>query len=352
MFRLNLLIVEDDQKTNEDWRMAIERHNAEAEKHGFEIRQTIVESAEQAKEALELTRVDAAVVDLRLKVSQASKGHNASGNEVIKVLSETAVTAIAVYTGQPNEADLPFGSSIQVFEKGAGLAPVLDWICSQSELVHQMQIVGSAIQRDMASIFHSSIWPRWAYWFETGSRHELKDALTRHFISHLHASLMAATKGRTHSEEAYFVPVAGSSPVATGDLILGRASKDSVEIVITPRCDLAVPDRCVTVQLAACRDIAGPWKAAQTKGDKALNVFRQHERAVVQHFLPEMRVTKDLVRGPWFVRFDEIVSIALDQTSDADLRSKRFGALTSEYLPNLVQRLGTYFGRIGGPDLS
>ena len=344
---MRLLVVEDDEGTIADWKRAIELHNANQQELHFTIDAWFAESYSEAERAIFGGRFDAAVIDLRLKAGGAERGHNTDGNRVTGLLTETAVAAIAIYSGQPAEAVNPASSpQIRTFEKGAGLGPVMEWLASHRVLARSMQAVSKAIEKDMAAIFHSSIWPRWRLWMANADPADIPTALTRHFVSHLHAVLLEATGGKVHAEESYFVPVATTVLLSTGDLI--ERGGGAVEIVVTPRCDLArvVPKVCQTIQLARCEDISAIWDSA---GEGARREIRQHRKVPVQHFLPRMQMTDGTQRGPWFVRFDRIVSIDNTEALRQELRDRRFATLTPDYVPSLVERLGGYFSRIGTP---
>ena len=104
MPKIRVLVVEDDEATISDWRRQVERHNAAGQ---FTLAADYLQTAEQALEWVDTRRCDMAVVDLRLRkeVAKDGGGHNADGNEVVRSLAATAVTAIAIYTGQPSEAE-------------------------------------------------------------------------------------------------------------------------------------------------------------------------------------------------------------------------------------------------------
>lgn len=196
----------------------------------------------------------------------------------------------------------------------------------------------------------------------TGEKSELLiSALTRHFVSHLHADLLESTNEVAHSEEWYFVPAISSNAISTGDMI--RNQSGAVEIVITPRCDIAHSDKSTTLQLAHCEDISAEWNDSHTnlkdedikivdKAKNKISSFIKHRSKNVIHFLPPM-VNKDgKVEGPWFVRFDCVRSEKKSDELLKSLNSQRFATLAPEFLPALVERLGGVFSRIGSPDYS
>ena len=93
------------------------------------------------------------------------------------------------------------------------------------------------------------------------------------------------------------------------------APDGKVEIVVTPRCDLANAGKMEAIQLATCKDISQEWTGltdpntqSKTKQDK-VKQYQQHDRKSVQHFLPRMRKSNEMSLGPWLVRFDRIRSV-------------------------------------------
>jgi hypothetical protein len=356
---IKLLVVEDEAQALTDWRNKLELYNADGEGH-FEITAQYAASLQEVKALLPSRKFDAAVVDLRLRTGEVGAQHNAQGNEVVSLLASTELAAIAVYTGQPTEAAHPDSSpNVVVIEKVEGLDSVMTWLKAQSKLIFKMQKASAKIQTDMAVMFHRSIWPRWKYWLGNNGQDDnmLDVALTRHLVSHLYATLLDSTTG-VHSEEWYFVPPIETRPISTGDLVLNAEGK--VEIVITPRCDIAHADKSKTIQLAECEDVAKEWnqlsadaktptKAKQANSD--ISNWKQHKKKAVLHFMPGM-VIDDKRRGPWFVRFDAIRSIEKSEQLLGQLKVQRFASITSEFLPSLVERLGNFFSRIGSPDLS
>src|SRR5690348_3520026 len=129
--RIRVLIVEDDEATLADWSRAVERHNAEEERHKYRLVAEFARTLIEAEDFISARKYDAAVIDLRLRARNGGQGHNADGNRVARLLAETAVAAIAIYTGQPGEAELLEASpQMSVFPKGEGLDPVIDWLRS------------------------------------------------------------------------------------------------------------------------------------------------------------------------------------------------------------------------------
>ena len=357
--KLRLLLVEDDQTLTDSWLMTIEMVNAD--NPGTKIIPTIAVSYQDAIEELDGGIFDAVVVDLRLKVLPNGGHHNQQGNDVVRAVIAHEAIPTVIYTGQPNEKeDFSDAPNIRLIEKGKPFSEVLDYLKSEAGLIQQMQLVRKTIKTDMARVFQSSIWPRWRHWIAEPLGNSLNDAVTRHFIAHLHEGLLNKT-GEAHPEEWYFVPPIRKEVLSTGDLF--QDAEGIVEILVTPRCDLDNPKNGSTLQFATCEDFSTEWdevvarkqsdqKKAAEAAQKAYLDILQHKRANRFHFLPRMKNSDGSSKGPWFIRFDKIRTEQRSTEMVDLLIQSRFATLTPEFLPSAVERLGSFFSRIGTPNHS
>ncbi|MBB2984748.1 hypothetical protein SB783_38955 [Paraburkholderia sp. SIMBA_009] len=380
---MRTLIVEDDHEEKETWKREIEMHNAAAEEGGFVIEPTYAESLDGVRNAISIGNFDAAVVDIRLKLADGRAAPNTDGNDALREILQAEMAAVAVFTGEGALADKPenIRSTLRVFIKGGGenegTSAVIAWLLQQVPMLRHIQAAQQVIHREMARIFTQSIWPRWMHWAnDEEANANVRDAITRHITSHVYATLQEKGNQVAHPEEWYFVPPIRDG-LRTGDLI---EIDGTVEVVITPRCDLARPaTKDDTVQLAVCEDVSVEWSERVTaleaatialretpvehadrrkreenlnKAKQRLRQFTQHRSMTHLHFLPQMKLATRTI-GPFMVRFDRIRSKER-LSDDAAVRfpSARVAAITTEFLPSLVERLGTYFSRIGTPDYS
>jgi hypothetical protein len=272
------------------------------------------------------------------------------------LFASSEIAAVAIYTGTPGEAKTDSYPHVRVIGKGDGLDPVFTWLSEQSQVIFHMQGAMDIIRKDMAALFHGSIWPRWSYWSRDSQEKELVPALARHLSSHMYAALLRIAES-VHSEEHYFVPCLAGAGLFTGDLL--RRADGVIEIVVTPRCDIAHPEKTETIQLAECEDVSEAWNkllagasSGVKKDEEELKRWRQHRSRNVIHFLPAMRLSGDKQEGPWFIRFDRIRSVIKGTDEEKGLKGLCFASVTSEFLPSIVQRLGAFFSRIGTPDIS
>ena len=243
---------------------------------------------------LENQRIDAIVVDLRLEGAEGLTFPNDHGNALIEHVRQTHPVAIAIYSGQPQEAEVGDFPQVEVFDRGDGLDPVFEWLGRQRCMLEQLRYTQRAFDRETAKIFFGSIWPRWTNWTagaSEGIAAELDAALTRHVIAHVHDALLDAGGGVAHAEETYFIPPL-KNRLDTGDLI--DRGVNGLWIVLTPRCDLAT-GKVDTVLIARCEDINEKWANA---GSKQRNSLAQHGKESKKHFLPELVDGSGEHRGP------------------------------------------------------
>lgn len=382
---ISLLIVEDDEKEQKSWSNVIEMFNATVEEQGYSIRIDMATTAENAIELLSSRRYDAAVVDIRLKQTGGHSGPNTDGNMVLATILDSEMAIVALFTGEVGLAEPPAwaGRIVRTFTKGGGegegTPAVMKWLSEQVPMILHIKAAQERIRHEMARIFTRSIWPRWKNWVESapGTNESNELAITRHITSHVYASLLSTKQHGVHPEEWYFVPPLFDT-IMTGDIV--RNSDNSVEVVITPRCDFSRDDKNETIQLASCKDISEEWNkrcdkistakmniAVNPKGgdagkldEKLINAndslrrYAQHNsNSSVFHFLPRMITVDGTSIGPFFVQFDKIRFVPRDSVeAKVTLPSCRIASITSEFLPSLVERLGSFFSRIGTPDYS
>lgn len=392
--KIRLLIVEDNIEEQQAWKRQLEQHNAiAADSGGYTLGHTFAITKEEALQKIEHADFDAAIVDLGLATPDGHQEANTSGNEVVMALVQSELAVVVIFTGQPNDAlpaDLS-GPKVSVIAKGGpegdGTQLVMDLLAKNAPMILTIRAAQQSIKKEMASLFSKSIWPRWKLWLneKNGPDDDVTAAVSRHLASHVYAVLLEKAGQKLLPEEWYFVPPIREG-LRTGDLIEIKdpdASESTVAIVITPRCDLSgnPNNKNQTYQLALCDDKSEEWANRQKKHKKALesrpqigasdkeftkwsNDCREAQESVRRltqhgsntsnfHFIHELRMIDGTTRGPFLIRFDKVRS--LDRESPAGqalLVSPRLASVAPEFLPSLVERLGTYFSRIGTPDYS
>jgi CheY-like chemotaxis protein len=341
MATLHILLVEDQQGNIDAWNDRASAHNADAPTHGFSVYTVSAPSVAEAKRVLQTQKPDAIVVDLRLQV-EGQMEPNDHGNALVRYALGAHPVAIAVYTGQRQEAEVADVPQVEVFDRGDGLDPVFDWLSRQHRMLLQLRATREAVERETARVFFRSIWPRWKNWAK-GEGADIGGMLARHVVAHVHDALLDADGGAAHPEETYFMP-AIKERLDTGDLI---RNGDDLCIVVTPRCDLAHEGKVETVLVARCFDISKRWN----EKPKEQSRMAQHDGSHKLHFLPPMLDHEGHQLGPWFVHFHDLKAVPVSQ-APAELTAQRWASLAPQFVPSLVERFGAYFSRIGTPTLS
>lgn len=385
-FVVRVLVVEDTDAEIKNWEKEIEYHNA-ADNPVFIIQAIYAKSLRETREYLASHDFHAAIVDINLQQENMTAS-NSDGNKAIESLLDLELAVVAVFTGESPLVEIPewAKNTVRTFRKGAedheGTSAVMGWLGEQVPLIKAVSQAQSIINAEMVKLFTRSIWPRWSHW--TSEENDgIEISLSRHLAAHIHATLLEGGNHQAHPEEWYFVPPVREG-IRTGDLIkIG----DKFEIVITPRCDLAT-GKVNTIQLAKCQLVQAKWRelcdalaAKQVDlnentdpgktqslekkieaAKKALRKYTQHNGPTASlHFLPPIRMESGEL-GPFMVSFNDIRTVLntsefeeeekrIEEEIDS-IKTGRIAALTPEFLPSFIERLGAYFSRIGTPDYS
>jgi len=338
---LRILLVEDQQDNIDAWNDRAGAHNADEGAHGFSVETVTAPSVAEAQRVLQTQKPDAIVVDLRLKV-EGQMEPNDHGNALVRYALGAHPVAIAVYTGQRQEAEVGDVAQVEVFDRGDGLDPVFSWLSRQYRMLLQLRATREAVERETARVFFRSIWPRWKNWAKSDGA-DIGGMLARHVVAHVHDALLDADGGAAHPEETYFMP-AIKERLDTGDLI---RSGDDLWIVVTPRCDLAHVGKVETILIARCVDISKRWNEKPKEQPR----IAQHDSSHKLHFLPPMLDHEGNQLGPWLVHFHDLKAVPVAQAPE-ELTAKRWASVAPQFIPSLVERFGAYFSRIGTPSLS
>ena len=361
--KINILIIEDEQSIINDWREKLEFYAID-ESPLYEISATYTDDLEQSKERLLNQKFDAVVIDIRLK-PKPGEIPNRHGNEIAKIVSNSTLSVMAICTAEPSTVELTEEqrSFVNVFQKGQGdvVIEILGWLDSKKKMLEIVQKMQSEINGQMAKLFSRSVWPRWEYWLKDDETNNLTgNALKRHMATHLHASFINESES-AHPEEYYFIPPLRES-LNTGDII----SIDSkYYILITPRCDLARGGNKTfqMVNLLSMKEIwdenhriialEGESKGSKGQAERKIGKIISHnDKSPKVHFLPQIKLSDGSILGPFFAQFDHMINEENTVEFKSQILENRIATLSNEFLPSLVERLGTYFSRIGTPDYS
>ena len=358
--KLNLLIVEDASAIVKQWQEKLDFYAIE-DNPIYSISPTFVTNLSEARAVIEYTKFDAAVIDIRLDEEGEQTDH---GNAILADLASNSLTVCAVYTGEPGTEIVEEHQKefVEVFHKGGGdgIEGVLTWLDEKQDMISSIQNMQDSFNKTMAKAFTHSIWPRWSYWLNGEQNQEFaSQALTRHMATHLHASFLNEVAA-VHPEEYYFVPPL-QDRLDTGDII---RQDGSYYILVTPRCDLA-REQNPTFQLVKLVNRKDEWDglhdekvngASNRVKDRATkdirNLVNHGDRSPKLHFIPQFKLSGGEELGPFHAQFNFMTCIEATVAARSDLSEQRVATLSNEFVPSLVERLGSYFSRIGTPDYS
>lgn len=358
-----IIFVEDDPKIVDLMEIAVGHWNAaNSEVNRHFVIETCA-NADDAKIALERTRYDAALFDIRLPgVEVKGKATTPLGNELALHALEKLGIPTAIMSGNPNDVDdrLRGFPTVRVFFKGDADAydGAVAWFAEWWEMMSVIANSQQRIQASSAEVFVKRLWPQWkdfAALGQTDGKGTLLDVVTRQYVSHV-AELLGLDgpdEIKWHPFETYVVPSLWSHRAHTGDIF---ALGDDLRIVLTPQCDMA-NGNVENVLLAHCKRGAVDWessidklKAADTdeRKEKAGRYFRKmvnQQLGASQHFLAPLPGEKE----PILVDFSKIEAMALIDLNK--MLDKRLASVSASFLANLTQRFGSYVSRIGQPNI-
>jgi CheY-like chemotaxis protein len=352
-----ILIVEDDPEAIDSWKRDIKEFNEDQAEDAFNFEAVYASTCQDALKVLNRTRINCAVIDLRLPPTSGGDNSTATplGNDILEtVLIETGVPAV-VYSAHAAEAsEMVRNSNIQIrSKKGSGGTEILTYLASHEGLMAAMEITRKKIAIESAKIFNDSIWKRWEItWNSMADRGVLAGMITRQIASHV-ADRLSLPPANHHPDEFYIIPPLFAARLDTGDLI---TENSHVYVVVTPRCNMANEPQPTHLMLALCRPMTTEWNDMREgfnlgleskKGKSAvakLRNFSVQNHSTSTHFIPPCGD-----RGPWLVDFKETKGVL--STATPELLQNRFASISTHFVPNLVQRYAAYLGRIGQPDL-
>lgn len=358
-----ILFVEDDPKIVDLMEMAVESWNSANAENDREFVLEKCETAGQARVALERTRYDAALFDLRLPGETKGRSSEPIGNELAFYALGQLGIPVAIMSGNPNDIDPKFKEFplVNLFFKGdkEAYGNAVEWFAGWWDMMAVVAESRKRIQASSAEIFVKRLWPQWkdfaAINLANGGDTSLLDIVTRQYASHVVEllGLDGPDHVKWHPFESYVIPSLWSHRAHTGDVF---DFDGDIRVILTPQCDMA-NGNVANVLLAKCERGEQDWaqcvdnlKNADTdkKKDKAAKYFRKmvnQQLGASQHFLPPLPGEAE----PLLVDFADITVQPL-KSVNGDL-SKRVASVAAPFLSNLTQRFGSYVSRVGQPNI-
>jgi CheY-like chemotaxis protein len=353
-----ILFVEDNPRQQDLFRTAVGEWNAAQE--GKEFVATLLSGFEQAKEALDRTRFDCALFDLRLPTGKGHPAEEPSGNQLAHIGLRGNGIPVGIISGKPGDLDEEFRDSatVKLFFKGDPDDPyrqAIDWFAGQWQMMEVLAASRSMMRSSAAGLFALRIWPQWATLPKLPEA-RLTEIVTRQYVTQM-AELLGLddpANAEWHPFENYISPALQEGRAHTGDIfdIAGQ-----LRIVLSPQCDMATK-KVVNVVLALCdKKAVQGWEEKLTqlrepKSEKEkVSANRYFTDCVNQnlpaslHFLPPLPGEKE----PFYVKFQDLITIDIKELNSS--LKLRQASISPPFLSNLIQRFGSYMARTGQPNI-
>ena len=357
---MRILFVDDEPKWVVSFKDAIQEWNEDNPERQFQA--VVLETAGAAAQALETSRFDCALLDLKFK-NEGSPGHQLSGSDLaLRGLRDYGIP-VGILSGNPEDRDVELQENglIQAFAKnGDACTEALAWFGGLWDMMRTLEVARRAIRKSGAEIFTQRIWPRWQGYEEIGaSGIPLDQIVTRQYAGHI-AELMGvdgAGNPDWHPLENYINPALLAHRAHTGDIF---RIDGHLWVVLTPQCDMA-NNSVESVLLAQCDpDLVEGWQDKLNKLKAALNGpdgpsgsllgwFRDRVNQNIDaavHFLPPLDDHRPMMVS--FKRLRLIPRLELHEMLD----EKRVASIAPPFLPNLTQRFAAYMARPGQPNIA
>ena len=337
MASLQLLLVEDDDRFVEDFKIVTEEYNTNNQRN---ISLTVKASVKEAKNFL-ASSIDAAIVDLDLG------GGTTDGIEVIDELKASFRFPVVILTGTPADAhnEPPV---VRVYTKGEhGIIDILEhlWNIYETGLT---KILGGRgqLENHLNDVFLTNLLPTIDVWlnYGSGNRGQTQRALLRYTLGHLVADL-EGDESSFYPEEVYLTPPLDSS-LKTGSLVRCKEG-NSIHVVLTPACDL-VPrqnNKPKTDVVVVAEVIPEAIQFQKLNANSKLKIKLKNNNDVkFLHYLPK---SKEIEGG--FLDFRRLRTVRWDEVdSTFDRMNAR---IAPSFIKHVVSNFSSYYARQGQPDI-
>lgn len=339
----NFLLIDDSEDDRNLFFDTITRLNLSAgeQRYCLDFAKTYDEGMSKVSDEL-----NGIIVDIQL-----DPGH--SGNEIVRSIVERFRVPVAIFTGTP-DTDLPEGSPISVFKKGAAShEEILDELCAVSD-TGMFNVLGGTgtIERMMTQIFWKNLYPQLNLWKEKHSQgKETESVLLRYAISHIQ-ELLDSEVPAYETEEMYICPPV-SPDIKTGAIFQSSQNKNYC-IVLSPPCDLAMhsgkikTDRILICEIDNHDAINRETIAQITKQSKKENCIQnviKNNFTDYYHWLPQ----NSLFEGG-YINFRKIKTCSpedfMSEYGTPKLKVQEF------FVKNILNRFSAYYARQGQPDFN
>ncbi|CZT28017.1 response regulator [Pseudomonas cerasi] len=338
--QINLLFIGDEKSLRDNFSKEVEFFNKEGNE--FQIISKTVENIELAKLALETSRFDVIVTDLKIEAGNAECSAVEIGNEFIKQLRQISPCPIAILTGKPTDVEqsaIDNASMAKFTKETEAETKIFQWIKTKLKLIALMRQSFLLLNKELAPLFHGGVATR----LSVGATSIPAESALRVILENVADSILTVTSTtKCHPQESYIYPVTRSK-LMTGDII---EYETETWIILTPACDITRCSTDYSLLLAKCRthDKYEKYLEKATGGDfTSLNNLINQANNLSTHFLPPL----EKGTAPYIVDFEQLTVIKYSSLSS----QKIIAAVSPKFLPNLIHRFSAFIGRPGAPDI-
>lgn len=360
----HILFVEDDAAQKDLFETAVGDWNGAHAEAGRDFTFHSAITVEEAHEALDRMRFDAALFDLRVR-SGGGGSAGPSGNGLARLALHERGLPVAIISANAAQLDedVRNAGAVEVFDKNGPLEDgnyydrALAWLSDQWDMMEVLSAARRKMEASAADIFLLRLWPRWKSFtaLETADRAELEGIVTRQYVGHMADKLGLDDPANVswHPFENYVSPALLSGRAHTGDIF---KFNNELWVVLTPQCDMAT-QKVENAVLAKCDLGIDKWtdnvatfrakgsKSSVDSSTKFLRKFLNQNLEPSKHFLPPLPDGGE----PLLVNFSHIMTRPLADLN-ASLES-RIASIATPFLSNIVQRFGAYVSRTGQPNI-
>ena len=360
--KLNILLLEDDNSQIDQYKEALEVNNLQDS-----YRLLPAGDIPTASDLIETNKVNAAILDLKVPKEEYGPANAEYGLEFLESLLQNKQFPVIVVSA--NKSSIPVDEiniprHLEIMDREPNVHyNAFKHFEKIKDLLEISPLFPETIE-DIHSEFQKSFWEMWGHWHKINSRFDLqnhdkaKTFLKRYVCSHLIEKWMTDDLfNEMHHSEFYTYPPP-KERIHTGDIL---KLKNKYWIVITAPCDLSNDDfpdnltllRCQPIKSERIAEVVKPFK--ENLEEKRKN----NQRKVVKRWFTDPSTSKHHLPHwtkngkPFEVNFKIIKTKPFAKKKGRDkLISKRRAALSSHFLPYLLQRYGAYVSRIGQSDIS
>ena len=363
-----VLIVDDDECIGNSVKEFLE--DEQLNEVGDTADVSVQQDFDAAFGALESTRYDIAILDVRRQGGRHSIPEEEAGEQLLRKIQGIRFLPVIFYTGLSNLVthieNSPF---VQVVSKGSTHEALLNAV--QITLKSQLAHLNRALLNHMDNVQRDYMWGFVSKYWQTIIGQTDKTAVSYLLARRLASSLSDPTAaglaselgsefcgeiaaGKIHPMQSYVLPPLDNPSMVSGDIYKGQIyGEGNYWVMLTPSCDL-VQNKAERLLLAGCALLQEQeeyldWRKSPSKGKRQLLAgLLQNNRKVGQQgryvYLPGAIHIPNLV-----VDLQNILAIERPEFDSMGLN--RLATLDSPFAEALTSQFSRLYGRIGTPDL-